>query len=198
MQVSFGRWTRDGVLRHPVYLGSRDDKRPPDVRLPARRPPAAHATERAAGPAATPPPRRATARTPHPEPAVDDILAQLEDLERNRRRGTLVLSDGARVPVGNLHKVFWPEPGVTKGELLRFYLRAAPYLLPVVADRPLVMKRFPNGVEGKSFYQHRAPDPLPDGLRVTTVRESPDSRPRWCRTWSAAGSRPCSTWRSSR
>ena len=174
VQVSFGRWTRDGVLRHPVYLGSRDDKRAPDVRLPARRPPAAHATERAAGPAATPPPRRATARTPHPEPAVDDILAQLEDLERSRRRGTLVLSDGARVPVGNLHKVFWPEPGVTKGELLRFHLRAAPYLLPVVADRPLVMKRFPNGVDGKSFYQHRAPDPLPDGLRVATVRESPD------------------------
>ena len=218
VQASFGRWTRDGVLRHPVYLGLRDDKRAPDVRLPARRPPAAHATERAAGPAATPPPRRATARTtvagdastrrtraarsgadaaaagtaanrrahpdrgsgrplvlpPHPEPAVDDILAQLEDLERSRRRGTLVLSDGARVPVGNLHKVFWPEPGVTKGELLRFHLRAAPYLLPVVADRPLVMKRFPNGVEGKSFYQHRAPDPLPDGLRVTTVRESPD------------------------
>ena len=47
-------------------------------------------------------------------------------------------------------------------------------MLPVVADRPLVMKRFPNGVEGKSFYQHRAPDPLPDGLRVATVRESPD------------------------
>ena len=85
-----------------------------------------------------------------------------------------MLSTGARVPVGNLHKIFWPEGGVTKGELLRYQLRMAPYLLPVVADRPLVMKRFPNGVDGKSFYQHRAPDPLPDGLRVATVRESPD------------------------
>ena len=95
-------------------------------------------------------------------------------MERGRRRGTLVLSDGARIPAGNLHKVFWPEPGITKGELLRFCLRIAPYLLPVVADRPLVMKRFPNGVAGKSFYQHRAPDPLPEGLRVATVRESPE------------------------
>ena len=85
-----------------------------------------------------------------------------------------MLSDGARVPIGNLHKVFWPEPGISKGELLRFQLRMAPYLLPVVENRPLVMKRFPNGVDGKSFYQHRAPDPLPDGLRVATVRESPD------------------------
>ena len=189
VQTSFGQWTRDGVLRHPVYQGLREDKRALAVRLPARRPsadrtraaarPDADAT--AAGAAKNRRVRRDRGRPhpplvnpPHPEPAVDDTLAQLEDLENSRRRGTLILSDGARVPVGNLHKVFWPEPGVTKGELLRFYLRAAPYLLPVVEDRPLVMKRFPNGVEGKSFYQHRAPDPLPDGLRVATVRESPD------------------------
>ena len=50
----------------------------------------------------------------------------------------------------------------------------APYAQPVVADRPLVMKRFPNGMSGKSFYQHRAPDPLPVGLRAAEVREKPD------------------------
>ena len=200
-QTSFSQWTPDGVLRHPVHLGLRDDKRPADVRLPARRPPIGRASDPAArrpatGPTgrlqttartsrrterasrtrpAQPPPAPGPAPPAHPEPAVDALLAQLEDLERSGRRGTLVLSDGARIPAGNLHKVFWPEPVVTKGELLRFQLRMAPYLLPVVEDRPLVMKRFPNGVGGKSFYQHRAPDPLPDGLRVATVRESPDS-----------------------
>ena len=175
VQTSFSQWTPDGVLRHPVYHGLRDDKRPADVRLPARRPPVGRPSVPAAlRTEAQPAGRKRRAVHPaHPEPAVDDLLAQLEDLERSRRRGTIVLSDGARVPIGNLHKVFWPEPGITKGELLRFYLRMAPYLLPVVEDRPLVMKRFPNGVDGKSFYQHRAPDPLPDGLRVATVRESP-------------------------
>ena len=239
-QTSFSQWTPDGVLRHPVYHGLRDDKRPADVRLPARRPPGDPVREPAGRPpaarpagrspqrsrAATPavgsktrtaqapaPPRRASggpaappagtaakrgprqsgsararkaaqppqaaqpaypAHPAHPEPALDDLLAQLDDLERTRRRGTIELSDGARVPMGNLHKVFWPEPGFTKGNLVRFYLRMAPYLLPIVAGRPLVMKRFPNGVGSKAFYQHRAPDPLPDGLRVTTVRESPD------------------------
>ena len=184
VRTSFSQWTPDGVLRHPVYEGLRDDKRAAEVRLPARRPPAARVT----GPA----PRQQFRAEPtepqafavessepaphptHPEPTLDDLLAQLEDLECNRRRGTVVLHDGAHIPVGNLHKIFWPESGITKGELLRFYLRMAPYLLPVVADRPLVMKRFPNGVDGKSFYQHRAPDPLPEGLRVATVRESPD------------------------
>ena len=200
VQTTFSQWTPDGVLRHPVYNGLRDDKRPADVRLPARRPPPGRPSDPAARRPATRPtgrvkteartsPRTGRADSPaqpaqptpapgpapaHPEPGVDDLLARLDDLERSRRRGTLVLGDGARVPIGNLHKVFWPEPGITKGELLRFQLRIAPYLLPVVADRPLVMKRFPNGVAGKSFYQHRAPDPLLDGLRVATVRESPD------------------------
>ena len=191
VQTTFSQWTPDGVLRHPVHAGLREDKQALDVRLPRRRPPAAPATPAAASPPAPANRRPQRARYPatgrrtaiatdppaapaHPDPAVDDLLQQLEDMERGRRRGTLVLSDGARIPAGNLHKVFWPEPGITKGELLRFCLRIAPYLLPVVADRPLVMKRFPNGVAGKSFYQHRAPDPLPEGLRVATVRESPE------------------------
>ena len=106
--------------------------------------------------------------------AIDTLCDQLREMEASRTRGTLTLPDGARVPVGNLHKVFWPEPGLTKGDLVRFNLRISPYLLPVVADRPLVMKRFPNGIDGTSFYQHRAPDQLPDGVRVAMVRESPD------------------------
>ena len=164
-QVTFAQWTRDGVLRHPVYDGLRTDKRPGEVRRRPRRSPRR--------PRGTP--RAATPTAPHPEPDAGDLLARLEELERSGRRSTLELSDGGRVPVGNLHKVFWPAGGLTKGDLVRFYLRMAPYLRPVVADRPLVMKRFPNGVDGKSFYQHRAPDPLPDGIRVTAVRESPDA-----------------------
>ncbi len=136
----------------------------------------------------TAPPRTETHRPRNAEPlgrpgrnsgaALDDLLTQLDDLEKRKRREILELTNGARLPVGNLHKLFWPEPGITKGDLVRFYLRMAPYLLPVVANRPLVMKRFPNGVTGKSFYQHRAPDPIPDGLRVSVVRENaekPDS-----------------------
>ena len=171
----------DGRLApEPGLSGLRTDTRPDAIRLPDRRPssregltrPPSRSTRRSAGGSATTRPISSqTAVVEHPEPRRDELLETLEDLERRQRRGTLVLSDGARVPAGNLHKVFWPDPQITKGELLRFYLRVASYILPVVADRPLVMKRFPNGVEGKSFYQHRAPDPLPEGLRVTSVRE---------------------------
>ena len=160
-EVRFTEWTFDGLLRHPVYLRLRDGEPaaavPPRQRR-ARAAPAAGAVQRGPAP-------------PAPDPALGTLLDTVADLEQRRARGTLVLPDGARVPVGNLDKVFWPDAGITKGELLRFALRVAPYLLPVVADRPLVMKRFPNGVRGKSFYQHRAPDTLPDGVRAASVRE---------------------------
>jgi bifunctional non-homologous end joining protein LigD len=71
--------------------------------------------------------------------------------------------------VGHLDKVFWPASGITKGALMRYYAWAAPYLLPAVADRPLIMRRFPEGVRGKAFYQQRAPDDVPRGVRVESL-----------------------------
>ena len=64
--------------------------------------------------------------------------------------------------------MFWPKQKLTKGDLLRYYVEAAPFIMPAVADRPLVMKRFPNGIAAPPFYQHRAPDP-PPGVRVERV-----------------------------
>jgi bifunctional non-homologous end joining protein LigD len=101
------------------------------------------------------------------------ILDQLTAIEQGPGSGVLQLPDGQRLDVSNLRKVFWPRLKITKGELLRYYVRVAPYLLPVVKDRPLIMKRFPNGVDGKAFYQQRAPDPVPPGVRAATL---PDDR----------------------
>ena len=78
------------------------------------------------------------------------------------------LPDGEQLAVTNLHKVFWPKEKLTKGDLFRYYARVAPALLPAIADRPLVMKRFPNGVDTAPFYQHRAPD-VPPGVRSEIV-----------------------------
>src|SRR5262249_32965199 len=74
-----------------------------------------------------------------------------------------------KLRVTNLHKIFWPKQKFTKGDLFRYYVEVAPVLLPVIADRPLVMKRFPNGVAAAPFYQHRAEQP-PDGVRVETIK----------------------------
>ena len=73
--------------------------------------------------------------------------------------------DGA-LAVTHLDKVFWPGLGITKGALLRYYAWVAPLLLPAVADRPVVMRRFPDGIRGKAFYQQRAPADVAPGVRV--------------------------------
>jgi bifunctional non-homologous end joining protein LigD len=97
------------------------------------------------------------------------VVDQLTDLEKRRKKGPIVLPDGESLDVGNLEKVFWPDGPHTKGDLLRYYVRVSPYILPVVADRPLVMKRFPNGVGSDAFYQHRAPEKIPAGIRSISL-----------------------------
>jgi bifunctional non-homologous end joining protein LigD len=76
--------------------------------------------------------------------------------------------------VTNLAKLFWPKLGITKGELLRYYVEVAPYVLPAVDDRPLVMKRFPNGVDKHAFYQQRHPEKTPPGVRREVLPEKVD------------------------
>jgi bifunctional non-homologous end joining protein LigD len=160
VQIKFTEWTADGKLRHPVYLGLRDDKKPGDVRRePETRLHKSSVRGREKDDARGDRGSQSGAQT---------ILEQLRALEDRRTDGTIDLPGGGRLAVSNLHKVFWPKQKLTKGDLLRYYAQVAPMILPAVADRPLVMKRFPNGIAGPPFYQHRAPN-VPGGVRVATV-----------------------------
>jgi bifunctional non-homologous end joining protein LigD len=69
----------------------------------------------------------------------------------------------------NLKKVFWPAEGYTKGDLLEYYRGISPWLLPYLHNRPVVLTRFPDGIEGKSFYQKDAPDFVPDWIRTVPI-----------------------------
>jgi bifunctional non-homologous end joining protein LigD len=77
--------------------------------------------------------------------------------------------------VTNLAKIFWPDLKLTKGDLLRYYAMVAPFILPAVEDRPLVMKRFPNGVTGPAFYQQRSRlEKPPAEVRIETIADELD------------------------
>jgi bifunctional non-homologous end joining protein LigD len=159
-QVKFSEWTSDHKLRHPVYLGLRDDKRAKDV--------------------VAPPEFRLKAETTPPKPVapahvtsafrrnlLPDLLDQLTTLEKSKKDGLVTLPDGSTVKVTNLAKIFYPPllgsaasgsrpaDAITKGDLLRYYVEVSPLILPCVADRLLVMKRFPNGIGAQAFYQHK-------------------------------------------
>lgn len=73
------------------------------------------------------------------------------------------------VRLTNLGKPFWPRDGITKGDLLRYYAAVAPALLPHLRDRAMVMKRYPNGADGKCFFMKRAPSPRPDWVETCTI-----------------------------
>lgn len=163
-QVRFIEWTSDGLLRQPVFLGLRDDKPAREVvRDPAAAPPDAPAVR---APAMYRGRRRATAsRAPAAAENLDAVVEQLRELEAARRDGDLALPDGEALRVTNLSKPFWPALGLTKGDLLRYYARVSPLVLPAVADRPLVMRRFPHGVGKAAFYQQKHPETPPPGVR---------------------------------
>lgn len=74
-----------------------------------------------------------------------------------------------RVRLTNLGKVFWPDLGLTKGDLLRYYARVAPVLLPHLRGRAMVLKRYPNGVGGEFFFMKRAPKPRPEWIEVCPI-----------------------------
>lgn len=77
---------------------------------------------------------------------------------------------GARlVRLTNLGKVFWPQPRHRKRDLLQYYVEVAPYLLPHLADRAMVMKRYPNGAVGEFFFMKRAPSPRPEWIETCSI-----------------------------
>jgi bifunctional non-homologous end joining protein LigD len=77
--------------------------------------------------------------------------------------------DGRQLSLSNLDKVMYPAVGFTKGQVIDYYTRVAPALLPHLRDRPLTLKRYPNGVEGGHFYEKQCPSHRPDWVRSEPV-----------------------------
>jgi len=77
--------------------------------------------------------------------------------------------DGKDVRLTNLRKLFWPELGLTKGDLLRYYASVAGVLLPHIRDRAMVMKRYPHGAAGPFFFMKRAPSPRPAWIETCAI-----------------------------
>ena len=104
------------------------------------------------------PPGRAARRAAVPR---IEIPVDEEDLELEAGSHTVQLT--------NLQKVYWPERGITKGDLLRYYAAVAPVLLPHLIDRAMVMKRYPNGIHGKHFFMKRVPSYKPEWLETCAI-----------------------------
>ena len=134
-EVSFTEWTGDKVMRHPVFLGLRDDKEPAAV-------------------------TREIPEVEVPKPA--ETGSGTEELERSSPvRG--------KVRFTNRDKVFWPEEGYTKGDVIEYYRNISGYILPYLKDRPESLYRTPHGITEKGFFQKEAKHTVPEWVRTEQV-----------------------------
>ncbi len=150
-EIRFYEWTKDGMLRAPVFIGLRDDKEAQEV--VREQPPAAPQV-------AAPPKKPGRApRTKSPS-----------SLDLSGREATLEI-DGHLLKFTNLEKVLFPKDGWKKRDLLEFYDRVSVWLLPHLKDRPLSLKRYPNGIAADYFFQKNAGTHFPDWFQLEPITE---------------------------
>lgn len=192
VEVKFAEWTSDDRLRQPIFLGVRDDKNARDVHVEresiqrfaddiAALAKPHGASERRKGMARRPA-RGAKATSKRPlksarrkgpakrgtRQAETTAEKQLERLEREKRDGDIAFGRSKTLHVSSLDKIFFADSGISKGDVMRYYAHVAPVLLPLLEDRPLILKRYPNGIRGPSFFQQNA-GTVPPGVRVAEV-----------------------------
>jgi bifunctional non-homologous end joining protein LigD len=141
-EVRYREWTPDGLLRHSAFLHMRKDKDPKDAERQGsgkRDDGKGAAVESRRQPDAAPP-------APPPAPKAEKTFN-----------------------FSNLKKIYWPAEGYTKGDMIDYYRAIAPWILPYLINRPVVLTRFPDGIDGKSFYQKDAPEFAPEWIRTIPI-----------------------------
>jgi bifunctional non-homologous end joining protein LigD len=172
-EIEFTAWTAAGVLRHPSYKGLREDK---DAREVVREdaPPAAPA-ERVSGKRAASEPatdkratgKRASGRRSLSKQAGDVLDPPLVLHEQGAKATTTV--EGRELKVSNLDKPLYADAGFLKRDVIGFYAAVATTILAHLKGRALTVKRWPDGVDGKAFYQKQAPAHRPDWVQTVTL-----------------------------
>ena len=157
-EVRFREWTPDGVLRHPAFLRLRTDKRP-------------HECERQGWPATHEPAPAVVAAPNAARHAADSVVSGGGAAPRIEPEPALAPAPAIQktVTISNPHKIFWPAEKYTKGDLIEYYKAVSKWILPYLRNRPLVLTRFPDGIDGKSFYQKDAPEFAPEWIRTEPI-----------------------------
>src|SRR5438046_554390 len=156
-RVKFSGWTEEHSLRHPVFLALREDARSTDCQW-----------ENEVATVATRAP--AVVHAPEVVGRVLNTKAQIEaELFKGRSETVTIELDGKRLRLSNLNKVYFPESGYTKRNLLAYYYRMADFILPFLRDRALVLRRYPDGIKGQAFFQKDVREGLPEWFKTVPV-----------------------------
>src|SRR5258708_14739582 len=154
-RIKYANWTEDNHLRAPVFLAIRKDITSEECTFAAARP------ERVEDPKPT-----ATKPSRSKAPARD---AGFEELAQGTAESLRLQVDRRTLALTHLNKIYFPESGIRKRDLLAYYYRMSDHILPFLKDRPLVMRRYPNGIAHQSFFQKEAPESIPDWIPRAVV-----------------------------
>src|SRR5229473_844934 len=165
-RVKFSGWTQENALRHPVFLALREDARPADCQWENE--------VATTAPAAAP----AVVRAPEVVGRVLSTKAQIEaELFKGRSETVTIELDGKRLRLSNLNKVYFPESGHTKRNLLAYYYRMADFILPFLRDRALVLRRYPDGIKGQAFFQKDLREGVPEWFKTVPIDSEKKGEP---------------------
>jgi bifunctional non-homologous end joining protein LigD len=160
-RVKFSGWTQENALRHPVFIALREDARPADSQWETEVAPASAAPTGAAP---------AIVRAPEVVGRVISKKAQVEEeLFEGRAETVTIELDGKRLRLSNLNKIYFPESGYTKRNLLAYYYRVADLILPFLRERALVLRRYPDGISGQAFFQKDIREGLPEWFKTVPI-----------------------------
>ncbi|MBV9941517.1 MAG: DNA ligase D [Solirubrobacterales bacterium] len=149
-EVELREWTAERIMRAPSFKGLREDKPPREVTLEVVPGAVDHTTE-----------------APPADPGSPE--AMFETVERLPEGALLVTTEGRELKLTNWDKVLYPKAGFTKGELIAYYARVAPVVLPHLHNRPLTLKRYPNGVDQPYFYEKQSPSHRPEWVQTARI-----------------------------
>jgi bifunctional non-homologous end joining protein LigD len=152
-EVSYTEITSDGVMRHPSFEGMRDDKKAKDVKEEQ--------------PKSTKAIVKKTDSVLHKEKIIrGSANKELKTLVNPTEKQQVKKIAGKELKFTNLHKMYWPKEKITKGDMINYYYQVASYMLPYLKDRPQSLNRYPNGINGESFYQKNIAGKFPSWIKT--------------------------------
>ena len=148
-EVRFTQWTEEGLMRHPVYIGAREDKEASEVIIEKEK---------------------------EVEPIIkgnikEKVTVKKRNQTKARKKGfdKEITIKGNKIELTNLDKIYFPDEGYTKGDIIDYYQKISRYLLPYLKNRPQSMNRHPNGIKGKNFFQKNVKNMLPEWIQTIEV-----------------------------
>lgn len=144
-EIKFTEVTKDGSFRHPVFLHIREDKNAEDLKLNSSKVDEKEIVEES------------------------EFVKPIKRVEVQRENEQKIKIGKQEVKLTNQNKIYWPKDQLSKGDMIAYYQSVAEFILPHIKDRPQSLNRFPNGIDGMSFYQKDAADSTPDWVQTEEI-----------------------------